>query len=113
MVVNTGNDGNLNVADWFRSLPFVTRYWFSATVATTFAANFEIIRPVMLIWDWHQVSSKFELWRVLTSFLYAGAFSFPTVITVCKFHGRLLRFTILLLIYINFWRSIEKTCFTT
>lgn len=82
MVVNTVNDGSLNVADWFHSLPFITRYWFGATVATTLGGNFEIITPMMLIWEWKQVKEKFELWRVLTSFLYAGPFKFGTVILV-------------------------------
>lgn len=83
MVVNTVNDG-ANISDWFRSIPIVTQYWFGATMALTFAGNIGIVDPSMLVWSWMNIKNKFELWRVVTSFCYAGPFAFPTVITICK-----------------------------
>jgi Derlin-2/3 len=66
-------------------LPIITQYWFGGTVAMTLLGNFGVINPMYMIWSWHGVKSKFELWRVLTSFCYAGPFAFDTLITICKY----------------------------
>lgn len=65
---------------WFQTLPIITRYWFGATVVVTLAANFDIIGPQQLYFSWYDIKSHMELWRVATCFLYAGPFSFPTLI---------------------------------
>jgi Derlin-2/3 len=66
---------------WFKSLPVVTRYWFGATIAVTLAANFEIISSGQCAFVWPLVRYKFELWRLLSCFLYAGPFSMNTMIS--------------------------------
>lgn len=85
MVVNNINDNNFSVSDWFNSLPFVTRCWFGCTVALTLVGNFGIIDPAMFMWSWSFIRTKFELWRVITSFCYAGPFAFPTLISICEY----------------------------
>jgi len=67
--------------DWFKALPIVTQYWFGATIVMTLGANFGVVSPMQLIFSWPHIKSNFELWRVLTPFLYAGSFSFNTLIT--------------------------------
>lgn len=83
MVVNDIN-GQTGPAQWFQSLPVITQYWFGATVLVTLCGNFGVIDPRQLIFAWSMVKDKFELWRCVTCFCYAGAFDFQTLIAVCK-----------------------------
>jgi Derlin-2/3 len=66
----------------FRALPFVTRCWFGATIVITLAANFEIISPMQILYIWPRIKNNFELWRIVTSFCYAGPFEFSTMISM-------------------------------
>jgi Derlin-2/3 len=66
---------------WFRSLPLVTRYWLGASVVCTLGVNFGIINGHYIPFFWDNVQSKFELWRLLSCFLYVGGFSFGTLVS--------------------------------
>lgn len=57
---------------WFKDLPLVTRYWFGGSIACTLAVNFEIVSPYLIPFVWENVKNKFELWRLLSCFLYVG-----------------------------------------
>ena len=57
---------------WFRDLPVVTRYWFGSALFVTLAVNFGIINGHLIPFIWENVKTKFEFWRVLSSFLYVG-----------------------------------------
>lgn len=57
---------------WFRDLPVLTRYWFGGSLFITLAVNFGIISPSLIPFLWEKVSSNFELWRLLSCFLYVG-----------------------------------------
>jgi hypothetical protein len=48
----------------------------------TLASNFGIISPYSIIFNWEAIKDKFEIWRFLTCFCYAGAFEFPTLVTI-------------------------------
>lgn len=67
---------------WFRSLPYITRLWFGATLAITVAGNMGIFAPGQLAFYWPAIRHKFELWRFATCFCYAGPFSFNTLIAL-------------------------------
>jgi Derlin-2/3 len=60
----------------------VTQVWFGATILLTLSVNFGIISPFHIIWSWPSIRNKFELWRVLTPFCYAGPFDFSTMISI-------------------------------
>jgi Derlin-2/3 len=49
-------------------------------LALTLSVNFGIINPYLIIWSWHDVTKSLELWRFLTTFCYAGPFSFNTLV---------------------------------
>ena len=57
---------------WFRDLPVVTKYWFGASMFCTLAVNFGVVSPTLIPFVWDNVSSKLELWRLLSCFLYVG-----------------------------------------
>lgn len=85
--------------DWFYSLPPVTR-WLGVTVlASTVACGFGLLSPWQLYLDWGRVLSKFELWRLATTFLYFGGFSF--------------RFVIQLYIFVQYSSRYEASPFNT
>uniref|UniRef100_A0A7R9WSN7 Derlin n=1 Tax=Craspedostauros australis TaxID=1486917 RepID=A0A7R9WSN7_9STRA len=66
---------------WFNSLPFVTRYWFGATMIVTLSANFGIVSIPQVMYDWSLIKNNFEIWRFLTSFCFVGPFQFNTLIS--------------------------------
>ena len=60
---------------WFRDLPMVTRYWFGSALVCTLAVNFDVISFHLIPYAWESVTSKLELWRLLSCFLYVGPVS--------------------------------------
>mmetsp|Transcript_4003 Transcript_4003/g.8537 ORF Transcript_4003/g.8537 Transcript_4003/m.8537 type:complete len:297 (-) Transcript_4003:411-1301(-) len=67
------------ITDWFNSLPPITRYWFGGAAALTLGANFGIVSPYRLIYDFGSIKNSFHVWRLVTSFLYVGPFSINTL----------------------------------
>lgn len=65
---------------WYHSLPFVTKYWFSAAIGITCAGNFGLIAVSNFIYSFERLKSNFEVWRLLTPFFYLGGWSFNTFI---------------------------------
>ena len=75
---------------WFRNLPIVTRFWFGSSVVVTLGVNFGIISGYLIPFAWENVKSKFELWRLLSCFLYVGPVSVSdssavVALSVCLF----------------------------
>lgn len=64
---------------WYRSLPVVTRTWFTLAIGLTCAGNFKVVSVYSLLYNWEQLKA-FEVWRLLTPFCYVGGWSFPTLI---------------------------------
>lgn len=56
-------------SDWFRSVPFFTRYWMASTVGFTLLGRFGIISPYNLILLYEPLK-RFQIWRIITSVLY-------------------------------------------
>jgi len=74
IIINMANSPE----DWFKSLPPVTRTYLVLAFGTTACVSFGIIRNVMnLLLSMDLVWYKFEVWRLLTCFLFFGKFSFP------------------------------------
>lgn len=65
---------------WFESLPIITKWWFGLALALTLFGNLGFVSPAKLIFSLNEITSKFEVWRILSCFCYAGGFSFPTLI---------------------------------
>merc|ERR1719401_2432866 len=65
---------------WFRSLPIITRNWFAFAILCTCSGNFGVVNIMSLIFHWESLTTKFEIWRLLTCFGYIGKFDFSTAI---------------------------------
>jgi len=70
-------EGGGSPQEWFRDLPVVTKILFTSTLLSAALTTFSFISPVSLIFYWPSIYEKFEIWRFLTTFTFAGTFSFP------------------------------------
>lgn len=73
---NTGN-GPL---DFFYELPPIVRYYATGIFLTTLATRFGILDYTLLMLYWPLVVNKFQVWRLITNFLFIGGFSFGWLI---------------------------------
>ncbi len=65
---------------WLESLPIITKTWFGLALVLTLSGNLGFVSPMKLIFSLDEITSNFEVWRVLSCFCYAGGFSLPTLI---------------------------------
>jgi len=59
-----------DIQDWFKSLPFFTRYWFGGTVLFTLLGRFGILPAHWLILHWEPLWHQFQIWRPITAVFY-------------------------------------------
>jgi len=73
--------------DWYYSLPFITKIWFSGAVAVTVIAMFDNYTseffPRTLVYDFPAIKNNLELWRFVSSFCYSGP---PGLLTIAQLH---------------------------
>lgn len=74
-VAGVGNAGTPQ--DWFRDIPIITKILLVSTVLSAGLASFRLMNPMLLIFHWPSIYKNFEIWRLFTSFIFAGNFSFP------------------------------------
>ncbi|KAL3321166.1 Derlin 1 [Cichlidogyrus casuarinus] len=57
-------------SDFIKSIPFLTRYWFCATIILSLSERLGLISPYWLILDSEAIFYKFQIWRPLTALLF-------------------------------------------
>jgi Derlin-2/3 len=75
-VGNVANAGG-SPQDWFRDIPLITKILVTSTILTATLSSFKLMNPMLFLFHWSSIYSKFEIWRFFTSFVFAGNFSFP------------------------------------
>lgn len=73
-VAQVGDGDSLH--DWFKTLPIVTKTFLVSTLLSGALLSFGMIDAYSMVLDWPSIRGKFHFWRLLTSFIYAGKFSF-------------------------------------
>ncbi|KAG6499965.1 derlin-2.2 [Zingiber officinale] len=58
------------VEDWYKQMPIITRSYLTAAVVTTIGCTLEIISPHKLYLNPIRIVQKYEIWRLVTNFLY-------------------------------------------
>ncbi|KAF5275096.1 hypothetical protein FQA39_LY07033 [Lamprigera yunnana] len=58
-----------DIGDWFKSVPFFTRYWLALTVGFTLVGRFGILKPSMLVLMYEPLK-RFQIWRLFTCLFY-------------------------------------------
>lgn len=74
--VNTAGTGPAN---WYASLPPITKYYATACFIVSAASSFELLDPRLLALDWRLIFKHFEIWRLFTHFFMIGGFSLKFV----------------------------------
>eukprot|EP00887_Chlorella_sp_A99_P005582 scaffold1.g5582.t1 len=64
--------GAMDVAEWYKQLPPITRGYVTLCVLTTAACALEVITPFHIYFNSRLILQKREFWRVLTNFFYFG-----------------------------------------
>ncbi|KRY31445.1 Derlin-1, partial [Trichinella spiralis] len=55
---------------WYRSVPEITRYWFSGTVVLPMLVRFRLLDSYWLFLDYDLVFHKLQIWRIVTALFY-------------------------------------------
>jgi len=71
--------------EWFRSLPPLTKGILVAAVSTTVLTSIGIVSPASLYLDLYLIISKFQIWRLITPFIFFGPFGFKFVFAMFIF----------------------------
>ncbi|XP_033096363.1 derlin-1-like [Anneissia japonica] len=59
-----------DIGDWYRGIPQITRFWFSASVALPLMAKIGILNPIHLVLDYTLVVHRFQIWRPITALFF-------------------------------------------
>uniref|UniRef100_A0A3B4G770 Derlin n=1 Tax=Pundamilia nyererei TaxID=303518 RepID=A0A3B4G770_9CICH len=59
-----------DIGDWFRSIPFITRYWFAASIAVPLIGKLGLVDIRNLLLFPEMIFSRFHIWRPVTATLY-------------------------------------------
>ncbi|KAF7639659.1 Derlin [Meloidogyne graminicola] len=56
--------------EWYRSIPIITRYWFTGATVIPLMGRFGLFSPYLMLLDFELFFYKFQLWRPLTALFY-------------------------------------------
>jgi len=68
--------------EFYRSLPLITRGYLTAALVTTVLVQLELVHPLLIYLDFDSLTRKFELWRLLTNFVFFGKFGMSFVFSL-------------------------------
>ena len=76
MVRIAGAGDGPSPADWYNSLPVVSRAFGTACFAATVLHGLGVVNPSTIFLSWELIIQKFHVWRLLGNFVFIGSFSF-------------------------------------
>lgn len=56
--------------EWYRSIPLITRYWFTGATVIPLLGRFGFFSPYLMLLDWELFFYKLQFWRPLTALFY-------------------------------------------
>lgn len=59
-----------DIADWFRRIPQITKYWFSGSIALPLIGKLGLVSMYAMFLDYNALVHRFQIWRPITSLLY-------------------------------------------
>ena len=68
-----------SIEEWFKELPPISRGWLVSALLSTVAVVLGFASPVQLYLDWNLVINKFQIWRLMTCYIFFGKFGLPFV----------------------------------
>jgi len=70
------------IENWWNSLPLITKWLFTLSFVITLGANFSLLSFHLLLLDFEDITKRFEIWRLITAFLFHGKLGFPFLINM-------------------------------
>ncbi|KAH9510450.1 Derlin-2 [Dermatophagoides farinae] len=67
---------------FYMSMPPVTRAYTTACVLTTLAVQLELVSPFQLYFNPNLIFQKFQIWRLVTTFLFHGPLGFSFMFNI-------------------------------
>lgn len=64
---------------WYKNLPTLTRVGLTVIFGVTVLVQLEILNPMLLYLNWPLILSKLQVWRLFTSCVFFGGFSFQFI----------------------------------
>jgi len=61
---------------WYKNLPILTRIGLTVIFGVTVLVQLEILNPMLVYLNWPLVINKLQVWRLFTSVVFFGKFSF-------------------------------------
>lgn len=61
---------------WYKNLPLLTRIGLTIIFVVTVLVQLQILNPALLYLNWPLIINKLQVWRLFTSVLFFGGFSF-------------------------------------
>lgn len=59
-----------DIGDWYRSIPQISRWWFTGSVALPLLGKLGIFSPMTMILHYYMIVNKFQIWRPVTALFY-------------------------------------------
>jgi len=78
--------------DWYNNLPFITKVLLTSGLLMAASIALGIVAPGSLAFVWPLIWRKFEIWRLFTSFLFCGTFSFNFAMHMYMLYQNSLRY---------------------
>jgi len=82
----------MDFGSWFHSIPICTRVYICTVFATTLIVTYNMLSPSYLFIHYGRAFFKFEIWRLITCFCFAGKFSFNFLIYLMMIYQKLSKF---------------------
>jgi len=74
-VAGANGGAGVDFMSWYMDIPVISRLYLTGAFLTTAACAVDVITPYKLYFDWDLVFTHGEVWRLITSYLFFGAFS--------------------------------------
>lgn len=101
--------GGVDLMSWYMEIPVVSRLYLTGAFLTTTACAVDLVTPFSLYFNWDLIFTQGQVWRLITTYLFFGAFSIDFLfhmyflVRYCRlleegdFRGRTANFVLMLL----------------
>ncbi|PWA17076.1 hypothetical protein CCH79_00013274 [Gambusia affinis] len=87
----------LSLTQEYFQIPLVTRTYTTACILTTAAVQLQVISPFQLYFNPELIISKYQIWRLITSFFFFGSLGFGFLFNIIFLY--------------RYCRMLEEDCF--
>jgi hypothetical protein len=71
-----------DIKKYIKQVKPVTRYYMGLCFLMSFCVTYKIVSVFAVLLDWKEVWNNYQVWRIFTSFFFAGGFSMSYIFTM-------------------------------